>query len=230
MGIDISHNFDEVLPQIDDFFRREVPFAFREGIVGTAFRVRQHIVEKTYRDAFTVRNSRFAAINWRVDTTQAGASSLRAFKTYGHSMRVRVGQQPLKSKNGGKSIREYLGVQATGGMKRASDGGSVAIPADPNQRRLKGGAIPKAQKPTAIRNKKHGFVIGKGNKRRVVIRRKKKGPLETKFVLKNTVGISKRFMFHEDARRVAMENIDIEVALAMARTASKRRGRHVYLR
>lgn len=231
MQLDISHNFDRGIPQIEGFLERDVPYAFSQALTGVAFRIREQIVGPTYDQAFNVRNSRFAAINWRIDTSGVRGGALSAFKRGNIGMmKVVVKQQQLKGRGGGKQIREYLGTHATGGSKRASDGGSVAIPADPNQKRLAGGAIPKAQKPTAIRNRKSGFVIGKGNKRRVVIRRKKKGALETKFLLRNTAQIKKSFQFYEDATMVGLRDIDIEVGLAMARIGRRRRGQIVYLR
>lgn len=224
MVLDISHNFDRGIPEIEGFLERDVPYAFSQGMIGTAFRIRQHIIGPTWDQAFERRNSRFAALNWRIDTSGAQAQALSMFKRgLAGSMRVTVMQQALKSRGGTKKKREYLARHATGGIKRTVDGGGVAIPADPNQKRLAGGAIPKAQRPTAIRNKKSGFVIGKGNKRRVVVRRK--GDLETKFLLRNSARIDKAFRFYEDATMIGMRDIDVEIALAMSRVASKRRSR-----
>lgn len=218
MQIDLTHNFDRGVDEITDFFRRDVPFAITGAVNDVAFKVRTHIVEQVYPRSFTVRNKRFAGVMFRVDKRGATKRQMLA-----GGIEARVYQRDMPSRGGGSPLRGYMSRHVTGGAKSSVAGHEIAVPVEKNVRRLAGGAVRKADRPTQIRNKKKGAVVKGKRGQRLIIERNRDGTATTKFVLKRSVKIKPIFPFYREAKRVAMNDIDSAVYFAMRRAARSNR-------
>lgn len=177
MTFDITHDLNEAMRDVDDFFWNQIPFALSGAMNDTMFDVRKRIVERTYPAAFEVRNKAFPGRLWRV-TKRATKGDLETLLT-----------QTLD--------RGYIEDHVFGGTKRPT-GNTIAVP---NQGGLRTatGRIRAAKKPLRITNAKNTFLMtGKGGEKRFIMQRKGK-ELEKVYTFAKQATIKKRFMFYEDA-------------------------------
>ena len=180
----ITINIDGLPRQ--DFFR-QIPFALSQAMNDTMFDVRKNTIDKTWPEAFTVRNKTLPRILWQVERAQ-----VRDFRSSGE-MTAGVVQ---------KIQRDWVARQADGGVKTNTRGGAVAIPA--GARRTATGRITKNEKPTPVRNRPRVFVINQGQKRLVLERSRSGDEVKLWYVMQPAVRIDKRFRFHEDGAAVIM--------------------------
>lgn len=175
MTLDITSNIDEVAAGADDFFRSQVPFATSVAINESIKDVRRVIVGSTWSKAFTVRNKAFPGVVFKIKFSTKHRLEAELFDKLG---------------------REYLERHTTGGTKRASGGGNLAIPV--NVPRTGTGRIPKSKKPRAITAKRSTRIIrGKSGKNLIVERFK--GQTIVRYVLSPSAKINSRLRFYEDA-------------------------------
>jgi hypothetical protein len=175
MRLQITSNILDVMGR----FRRmqaQIPFAQSKALNDTAFQIRRQIVQHTYPDSFTVRNSRFINSVLRVETANKTNLNARVFDKLG---------------------RDYLQRQAKGGTKNPK-GTNLAIPGVRNTARTAGGAIRKADRPRSLINRKDVFKTPQA-----ILQRQKGQPLKVLYILEPSANIPKRFPFYEDATKVA---------------------------
>ena len=175
MKIGITSNILDVMASLKRV-EKQIPFAQSRALNDTAFQIRQQIVQHTYPDSFTVRNSRFINAVLRVETANKTNLNARVYDKLG---------------------RDYLERQAKGGIK-IPKGSNLAIPGVRNVARTAGGAIRKADRPRSLINKKNVFKTDKA-----ILQRQKGQPLKVLYILEPSAKIPKRFPFYEDASRVA---------------------------
>lgn len=197
--VDIDSDIQEAIREVGDFFRKDIPFVTARAINDTLFDVRRRIVGSTYPNAFTVRNVRFASLNWYVDTITTGgrnAGSFRAFKA-GDIDRMEGGLMQRSFNTGG--VREWTENQTLGGVKTAR-GLNIAIPAKPEQLRNKGGSIKKGMKPRNITKRKDTFMIkDKGGRKKYIAKRiKGTKQIDVVYRFQNRASIDARFKFYID--------------------------------
>ena len=148
----------------------------------TAFDVRKKLVERTYLQAFHLKNARFPSI-----VTNVKKSSKK-------NLTATVGNVS------GRSI-DYLTLHAGGGKKRPK-GRHLAIPTRHTKRGSKG-AVPKGKRPRAILKNKKTFVTSI-NGSKVVAQRKGKNryPIKVKYLFAKEGKINKSLRFYESAKKV----------------------------
>jgi hypothetical protein len=175
MRLDIKSNVLEVMERVKRI-ERQIPFAQSKALNDTAFQIRRQIVQHTYPDSFTVRNSRFINSVLRVETANKTKLNARVFDKLG---------------------RDYLQRQAKGGTKTPK-GNNLAIPGVRNTARTAGGAIRKSDRPRSMLNRKDVFRTDTA-----ILQRQKGQPLKILYILEPSANIPKRFPFYEDANKVA---------------------------
>ena len=193
VNIDISSDIEQVIEEVDEFFRKDIPFAFARAMNDTMFDVRARVTGPTFDKAFNVRNNRFPRILWRVDTIRTGGPNAGPFREFkaGVSEEMTVTLRQVEE-------RDYILDHVQGGTKTPR-GSSIAIPRSPEALRTKTGRISKRNKPITITNRKDTFLVkDKSGRKRFIARRKNKN-LEIIYSFKQTAKIDKRFRFYEDA-------------------------------
>ena len=172
--------------KLNNFQKRQLPFAFSKTINDTIFAVRKRIVTRTMPRAFEIRNKRFVSATWRVDKSSKTKLAASLFD---------------------KLDRGNLRLHAEGGTRR-SRSGSIAIPSRKwVQDKRTGKGVPKRLRPRNVNkayleeNKRGKFIYQEYGPKR---NRKRK----TLFTLKSSVRIDKSFPFFEDANKVARRQFD----------------------
>lgn len=177
MELHIQSNIDEVERGASDFFRSQVPFVTSVALNRSVRDVRKVIVGPTWSKAFKVRNSAFPGVVFKMKFSNKRDLEAVLFDKLG---------------------REYLERHTTGGTKRSSSGGMLAIPV--NVPRSATGRIPKSKKPRSLTAKKSTFIRrGKGGKNMIIERFK--GQTYVRYVLSPSANIKSTFRFYEDAER-----------------------------
>lgn len=173
--LDIQSNIDAFERGATEMELQQVPFVTSVAINNSVKDVRRVIVGSTWQKAFKVRNRAFPGVVFRIKFSSKYDLEAVLFDKLG---------------------REYLERHVTGGVKRASGGGNLAIPI--NIQRTGTGRIPKSKRPRSLTAKKSTRVIrGKGGKDLIVERFK--GKTYVRYVLAPSAKIDSRFRFYEDA-------------------------------
>lgn len=185
MEINLASNVNDVMRNVSNLHRRQVPFALSQAMNEAAFEVRSEIVQRTYPRAFTVRNSRF--INAVMRVAKATKSNLVA------SVFDQLG-------------RDYLERHSKGGTKTPK-GQNLAIPSD-NVARNAGGSVRAAQRPRNLLQRKDAFKLDvKGNSFIAKRDGKARYPIRLLYLLEPRASIAKSFAFYEDAIKVVKERL-----------------------
>lgn len=174
----IDSDIDQATRDCVNFFGEQVPYALSMSLNETAFEVRKRIVEVTFNRDFTVRNTTFPKLLWKVEN-----------KATKKDLSVEVNQQMV----GGK-FHDYVERATTGGVKTPR-GANIAVPIDPASVRGAKGAVRKAEKP---RNLKNSY-IRNVNGSLIIFERKRGKESVAKYVLQKSAKIEPVFRFYEDA-------------------------------
>lgn len=180
----ITSDIDQATRDCVNFFSDQVPYALSIALNDTAFAVRKQIVEVTFNRDFTVRNTTFPKLLWRVDE-----------KANKKKLQSAVNQQTV----GGK-FHDYLERATTGGTKTPR-GANIAVPISPASVRGAKGAVRKAEKP---RNLKNSY-IRNVNGSLILFERKRGKESVAKYVLQKSAKIQPIFRFYEDAETAAVD-------------------------
>jgi hypothetical protein len=187
-GFGITTNIAQVMARLSKI-EKQIPYAQSKALNDTAFQIRQQIVQRTYPDSFTVRNTRFINSVLRVETAKKTNLNARVYDKLG---------------------RDYLERQAKGGVKTPK-GSNLAIPGVRNMARTAGGAIRKADRPRSLINRKDVFKTPKA-----IMQRQKGQPLKVLYILEPSANIPKRFPFYEDASKVANTKFKVNYKSALS--------------
>ena len=187
MKMSVATNIAEVMASVRKV-QSQIPFAQSKALNDTAFQIRRQIVQHTYPDSFTVRNSRFISTVLRVERASKTNLNARVFDRLG---------------------RDYLERQAKGGTK-TPQGNHIAIPGVQNTARTAGGAIPKAIRPRSLLNRKDIFKTDT-----LIYQRLPQQPPKILYILEPSANIPKRFPFYEDATKVANEKFSANYKAAL---------------
>ena len=209
--IDISSDIRLAMHDTDRSLMREVPYALALTINSTLEQARERVVGTTYRNAFTVRNTRLPNALFTVDrvliSQKAGSAdlgiprSLRAFK-HGEADQM-VGRLRQRDLRGGD--RDYFVNHAEGGTKTPR-GSTIAVPADSDRPGLRAsqGKIKAINKPYRITHRRDTFLIrDKSGRKRFIARRLDRNRLDFIYFFARTASIKKNFRFYEDSMDTA---------------------------
>ena len=204
MNINMTSNADAVQKAIQGF-SKQFPFAMANTLNDAAFAVRKQIVEDTYPDAFTVRNSALPKAMFRVE---------------------KANKKKLKSAVFDRLNKDYMEKHASGGIKTPR-GKSIAIPGRDMKMRAKGG-VTKANRPRQLLNRKNVFKTTlKRSGQQAIVRRatKQRYPLQMLYILEPSGRIKKKFDFFEDANTTARRAIEksFKKRFEQAKRTAKRR-------
>lgn len=205
--MNMETNISTMAKALDAFGKDQIPFATANALTSTAFVIREHIVERTYPEAFTERNKRFAGTAFRVDKANKRNLEARVFDRLG---------------------KDFLALQAMGGIKRPR-GSTISIPTDEINRTGRG--VAKARRPRALlAGGKRAFRQKAKSGQDAIMQRRGKAryPLKVLYIQEPSAKIDKRFNFYEDAKRTAQKVFDDKFKISFARakkTAFKKRGR-----
>lgn len=180
MELDLQVNTIGVLKFLETVHKKQVPYATSSALNATIFEVRKEIVGRTWEAAFEARNKRFPNTLFRVRKATKRRFSVTLYDRLG---------------------RASLDLHAKGAVKRPK-AGSLAIPTG-NIKRTASGKISKARRPQGLRN---SFVADLRGRGRAVWQRygRDGSKLRLMYDLERSAQISKRFMFYEDAEKVAL--------------------------
>ena len=183
--LQIDTDLDACQRDVVNFFRDQVPFAMSMAINSTAFAIRQEIIDRTWPNAFEVRNRTLPKIAFRVDEKATKAK-----------LTANVGQA--------LDHLEWLERQADGGTK-VPRGAHLAVPVNAEAKRTGSGAIRSAMKPKNLKRKY--FREGSGGKLLLftVKGRGKNSTSELAYVLPTAAPITPIFHFYRDAERKGIE-------------------------
>jgi len=186
-------------------FSKQLPFAMSQALNATAFDVRKQIVDRTYPQAFNVRNKRFASAMFRVDKATKRKLSASVFDRLG---------------------KDYMVKQAEGGIKRPR-GNNIAIPGRQNQR-TGTGKIPRSRQPRTLLSNGKAYKTKLRSGQPAIVQphgRGKNKKLKVMYVLEQTARIPQRFDFYQDANKVSRRNFEknFNKAFAKAKRTAKRR-------
>jgi len=184
LELNIASNIKQFERRLNDIEKRQLPFATAQALTATAFDVRKQIVERTFPEAFEVKNKRFIGAAMRVK--KATKQTLVA------SVFDRLGRAQLKK-------------HTTGGIKTPR-GNNIAIPGRA-LKRGKSGGITKANRPRQLLDKANVVKLRSKSGQDMIARRNKKGRLEVLYILEPSANIKKSFRFYEDARTVVKKNM-----------------------
>lgn len=205
MQIDVRSNIGAVTKAIDAFGKNQIPFATHRALNDTAFSVRNHIVEKTYPRSFDVKNKRFASQMFRVERSKS--------------------KRDLSAAVFDRFRKDYMAMQAEGGMKKAN-GRSIAIPGQ-DRPAVRGRASYNRNAPRTVLNKPKAFRQRVGDQDMILERRtKKRYPLKRLYLLEQqAVRIPKRFPFYEEGTKKARQDFDkfFRKRFAEAKRTARRR-------
>lgn len=185
--LQIDTDLDACQRDVVNFFRDQIPFAMSRAINSTAFAIRQEIIDRTWPNAFEVRNRTLPKIAFRVDEKATKAK-----------LTANVGQAAALDH------LEWLERQADGGT-RVPRGEHLAVPVNAEAKRTGSGEIRKALKPRNIKRKY--FREGSGGKLLLftVKGRGKNSTSELSYVLPTAAPIAPIFHFYRDAERKGIE-------------------------
>ena len=182
MNVNVTSNSSALSKAIDSFGKSQMPFATSQALNDAAFATRKQIVDKTYPDAFDVKNKRFASAMYRVDKANKRNLTARVFDRLG---------------------RDYMVNQAEGGIKRPR-GNNIAIPSRAINRTASG-KVPKAKQPRNLLNGK-GYKTKLRSGQDVIAQQAGRGAAKRQqvmYILEQQAYIPKRFRFYEDGQRTA---------------------------
>lgn len=182
MNINLTSNASKVQKAMQGF-SKQLPFAMANTLNDAAFAVRKKIVEDTYPDAFTVRNSVLPKTMFRVE---------------------KANKKKLQSAVFDRLKKNYMSMHASGGIKTPR-GTSIAIPGRDMKMRAKGG-VTKANRPRQLLNRKNVFkTTSSRSGQPIIVRRatKKRYPLQMLYILEPNGSIKKKFDFYDDANSTA---------------------------
>jgi hypothetical protein len=212
--VDIQSDIDEVIKEVGEFARTQVPFALAGAMNDTMFDVRKRIVNSTYEKAFTVRNKAYPGRLWRVDKIPLGGpkSPLPEFKAGAvTTMTVTLRQRQDQG--------DYFERHVDGGTK-IPRGNTIAVPADGGgSMRTSQGRIAKRNKPRNIVKQKDTFMMrDKAGNKRFIAKRSGK-TLDVLYVFAKTAKIKPTFRFYTDAfdtvDRVMLRHLGMRMARAI---------------
>jgi hypothetical protein len=199
----IEPNYAEFQKGLLEWQRKQVPFALSQTINSTLFSVRKHIVNRTFKRAFDVKNKRFPSATWRVEKATKRKLNGRLYDF-------------LTNAN--------LQLHEEGGLKKPR-GNHIAIPQE--QKRLKSGRVPKGKTPREILKQKRYFYAKMPSGKKGIWKRitKKRLPIRLIYSFTEQAKIEKRFPFHRDANKVAERTYrrHFEIAFAKALRTARRR-------
>lgn len=201
MEVAVESNALEVMRDLDDLGRKQLPFA----LATTLTKVAQVSVERKHKQLpslFMVRSKGVAR----------GITMTRAEKKEWPNTQSVVGSRD-----------EFMVLQEIGGLKRPGSGSNVAIPTKAIQRTASG-RVRASQKPKAILSKKSGSLAKAGGK--PVIRRKvtKRNNLGIMFLLRPSTRIKPRLGLRVTVERVVAQELgktferSLDQALASAKS------------
>jgi len=172
IDINVKNNIKEFSRSLSRFQRKQVPFATAGALTSTAFDVRKEIVEKTWGRSFKVRSKPFPKALFHVERAKA------PWKLTASVVQV--------------LDRDFVGRHVTGGTKRATSTGNLAIPLDQK--------LVKRKRKRLVRGE---FIeIKSGGNTYLAKRKGRKRALEFLYTLKPSAVIKKRFPFFTDAERI----------------------------
>ena len=181
-----------------------MPFAMSKTLNETAKDIRKQVVERTYPNAFDVKNRTFVKAMMRIEFSNKRKLSAAVFDRF---------------------KKNYMANQAEGGIKQKS-GRYIAIPAS-DRPKVSGKATYHRVHPRQVLSRPKAFVQKANNSTMILERRtKKRYPLKKLYVLHtSSPRIPKRFPFYEDAEAVSRRNFDKNFAkfFAEAKRTAKRR-------
>ncbi len=198
----ITSDIDQATRDCVNFFSEQVPFALSMALNDTAFGVRKQIVEVTFNRDFTVRNTVFPKLLWKVEN-----------KATKKDLSVEVNQQSV----GGK-FHDYIDRATSGGVKTPR-GANIAVPLDPAGMRGAKGAVRKAEKP---RNLKNSY-IRNVNGNLIIFARKRGKESVAKYILQKSAKIEPIFRFYEDAETAAVDGFTDSFQRAMTKAIQSSR-------
>lgn len=187
MNINMTSNASAVQKAMQGF-SKQFPYAMSQALNDTAFAVRKQIVERTYPEAFNVRNSVLPKTMFQVE---------------------KANKKKLQAAVFDRLKKDYMVDQAKGGIKTPR-GSNITIPGKDLKQRAKGG-VTKANRPRNLLNKKGVFKTKSTRSGQpIIVRRatKKRYPLQMMYILEPSGVIRKRFDFYEDANATARREIN----------------------
>lgn len=204
---DVSSDIDRAISEVGEFWRNQVPYATSRALTDTAFEVRKYITDITYTKAFNVKNKVFAGRQWRV-TQKATKRQLEAI---------------IDSIRDDGYFERFM-WHADGGRRVGRNGHRIAVPAEPDKMRSPTGRVRAGLKPRALKGQPGIFEIKKGGKTLILKRGRGKGkPAKLLYTITMSTKIDKRFMFYEDATRVAIDRFPHLWSAAMTTAIHKSR-------
>mgnify|MGYP006908236344 CR=1 FL=1 len=171
--------------------RRQVPFAAAQALTTTAFSGRRRVVERTYPQAFEVRNKGFARRAFRVKKARKTDLVAAVFDDLG---------------------RANLLLHARGGVKRPR-GGSLAVPSKNVRRGTRG--VVKGQRPEALRGNPKVFKKRLRKPEPALWQETRRG-LKLLYTMERAVRLRRRFRFEEDLTRLVRAELPINYRRALA--------------
>ena len=182
MELNVKANYLELERRLDNFQRKQLPFAFANTLNDTAFAMRKQIVGKTFDRAFAVRDKRFAGQSFRVK---------KAKKRDLHASLYQVKIRGL--------YRGNLNLHAEGGIKKPRSG-HLAVPSWQIKDRRRGRGVPDAWRARKVVNKSRTFVTTMPSGAFGIWQREGKArlPIKRLYTFETAVKIDKNFMFFED--------------------------------
>lgn len=206
--IDFRSNINAAIKGVEINLTRQVPYGVALTINNVLEQARERIVTTTYANAFKVRNRRLAGANFTVDrvllSQRRGAldlgipRSLAKFKSgETDTMTGRLRQRKLKG-----GYREYFEEHAEGGTKRPSNGGTIAVPQNPDMRGMRTGTgrIKAREKPRRITSRRDTFLMkDKSGRKLFIAKRIDRTTLDFEYFFTKDAQIKKKFRFYEDS-------------------------------
>ena len=180
--INVTSNIKSFTKGLNSFQKKQIPLATKSTLNDVAFKLKEHIVNKMFPKAFTVRNRRFPKLLFKFK------------KATTRLLKSEVFQKAIDGR-----VFDVISKSATGGVKRAS-GGRVAVPTSNIKLTAKG--VRANRRPRNVINSGKGFI--KGNK---IYRQKTKTKTELLYVLKEFVKIRKIFPFNQQSIAFVDKNL-----------------------
>lgn len=215
MQISVKSNVDQISRLIRSY-RDQIPQATAAALTKTAYDIKQEIVQNTWPQSVTARNSRFMKAVLKVEKATKKYLTAIVFDNLG---------------------REYLGKLESSGTKIPM-GNNIAIPARDVEGMVRGanGAVKKSYKPRTLLDKKRFFrttlksgmdaIVERPSGKEAGIRKRnrlKRGPLKVWYLLEPKAHIPKLFPFYQAARTVVQRRLEINFRNAFRRAVMTRR-------
>ena len=186
MEINVKANYLELENRLNNFQRKQLPFAFSGTLNDTAFAMRKQIVGPTFEKAFEVRDKRFAGQSFRVKkaTKKDLHASLYQVKVRGY-------------------YRGSLNLHARGGVKKPRSG-HLSLPSHEIKARRRGRGVPTAWRARQVLNKPRTFVATMPSGAFGIWQREGKArlPIKRIYTFSTAEKIDKNFMFFEDGSAI----------------------------